>query len=140
LPPGEQRTVTVNVSAEGPVYAMADPAKLERAIENLVDNARKFTPAGGTIAVRAQPATEGRVTIEVANDCEEISDDEVPKLFERFYRRDRTRSARTPGSGLGLAIARDLVRLQNGELEAEAKGNELLFRVTLKATVSDVTA
>jgi signal transduction histidine kinase len=122
------------------VYALADPAKLERAIENLVDNARKFTPTGGTIAVRAQAAAEGCVAIEIANDCDEISDEEVPKLFERFYRRDRTRSARTPGSGLGLAIARDLVRLQNGELEAEAKGNELHFRVTLRAAVSEVPA
>lgn len=115
------------------VIAKADAPKLERAIENLIDNARKFTPPGGAIHLRTRLEGEPsrRAVVEVANTCDEVPPEELAQLFERFYRRDRTRSARTPGTGLGLAIARDLVRLQQGTLTASSDAGLLTFTLTL---------
>jgi signal transduction histidine kinase len=112
------------------VTALADPTKLERAVENLIDNARKFTPAGGAIHLRTRTVPDS-ATLEVANTCDDVAPEELAQLFERFYRRDRARSARVPGTGLGLAIARDLVRLQNGTLAAASNDGLLTFTLSL---------
>ena len=118
------------------VTALADAAKLERAVENLVDNARKFTPAGGAIHLRTRtlPDSATPATLEVANTCDEVAPEELAQLFERFYRRDRARSARVPGTGLGLAIARDLVRLQHGALAAASDDGLLTFTLCAPRT------
>jgi signal transduction histidine kinase len=110
---------------------VADGVKLERVVENLVDNARKFTPSGGRIAVRALGGNgDGRALLEVANTSEEMDPEAVEQLFDRFYRRDRSRSGRS-GSGLGLAIARDLAALQGGTLDALWHDGMLVFSLAL---------
>jgi signal transduction histidine kinase len=128
------RDVTVNVDVEDGLTLQADGTKLERALDNLLDNARKFTPPAGDVRVRAIGEANGRraVRIEVANSADGLAADELPHLFERFYRRDSDRAA-TQGSGLGLPIARDLIELHGGTLEATVDEGELVFTATLPA-------
>ena len=138
FPDVQNRQFTLSLDLAEGVLAAADAGKLERAVENLLDNARKFTPQGGTVSVGTYTDAEAhRAVLLVANSCEPILDDELGRLFERFYRRDRTRSARSPGSGLGLAIARDLVRLQRGDLTVASGDDMLTFTLTLPASPDD---
>jgi signal transduction histidine kinase len=127
----KQRGVDLNVELADATID-GDGAKLERAVENLLDNARKYTPGGGEIDVRMHPNGQ-RVTIEIANTARDVSADELPRLFERFYRRERSRgeNGARSGSGLGLAIARDLVEMHGGELEAALRDGQLAFTMTL---------
>ncbi|MGD0765817.1 MAG: sensor histidine kinase, partial [Dehalococcoidia bacterium] len=108
---------------------------------NLFDNARKFTPPGGYVSVRtfADPAHPDQVWIEVENTATDVEGDELPRLFERFYRRDRARNGRSAGSGLGLPIARDLVELHGGTLEARVADGTITFLVTIPPTASTAT-
>jgi signal transduction histidine kinase len=133
----ESQRITVDTDTPTGLIAAADGPKLERAVENLVDNARKFTPPGGTISLRtfARRGSAQYLCIEVANSCEPVPQEELDHLFDRFYRRDRSRTARTPGSGLGLSIARELVQLQKGSLTAENRAGMLVFTVTLPAVL-----
>jgi len=128
------RAVSVSVDIEDGLTVPADGTKLERALDNLLDNARKFTPPAGDVRVRAIGEANGRraVRIEVANSANGVAADELPHLFDRFYRRDTDRAA-TQGSGLGLPIARDLIELHGGTLEATVDEGELVFTATLPA-------
>ncbi|MEO9254788.1 MAG: HAMP domain-containing sensor histidine kinase [Tepidiformaceae bacterium] len=131
----DRQQITVHSDTPTGLIALADGPKLERAVENLVGNARKFTPAGGTITLRVFQSADLPVQIrmEVANTCEPVPPEELDQLFDRFYRRDRSRTARTPGSGLGLSIARELVQLQQGSLRADSRKGMIVFTVALPA-------
>ena len=134
-PAAEARGLDVTAELPDGLTVSGDGSRLERALENLLDNARKYTPTGGEIRVRAY-ANAGHANIEVVNSAPDITADELPRLFERFYRRDRTRgneSARA-GSGLGLAIARELVELHGGTLDAALRDEEIAFIISLPAT------
>jgi signal transduction histidine kinase len=127
----EPRGVSFTVEAGDVPPLRTDRQKLERVLENLLDNARKFTPQGGRIQVRAM-GTDGQVRIEVANTAEGIETDELPRLFERFYRRDNGPSGeRQAGSGLGLPIAQDITELLGGRLEASMRNGELFMVIEL---------
>lgn len=130
----ETRGVPVSIDTAPGLTATADGAKLERALENLLENARRYTPDGGTVRVsgRREASQPPAVVVEVANTAAGITGEEVPRLFERFYRRDRSRSG-AKGSGLGLPIARDLIELQGGTLEAALEGDEIVFRARIPA-------
>jgi signal transduction histidine kinase len=127
------RGVAISTELDAGMTVRADGPKLERAVENLLDNARKYTPAGGEIAVRSyRDEAQARVCIEVANTAPGVSEEELPRLFERFYRLDGARGQRSAdGTGLGLAIARDLVELHGGTLEATLDGGRLVFTIRL---------
>jgi len=132
-PDAERRAVSLTVDAAGMPALRTDAQKLERVLENLLDNARKFTPDRGRIDVRAH-TQEGRVSIKVANTAEGIEPDELPRLFQRFYRRDNGGNAGRAGSGLGLPIARDLSELLGGRLEASLNDGKLVMRLDLPST------
>jgi len=85
---------------------------------------------GGDVAVKVYGVGSSAV-VEVANSCEEIPADELDRLFDRFYRRDRTRNRRMQGSGLGLSIAREIAHLQGGELTASTTEGRVTFRLSL---------
>jgi signal transduction histidine kinase len=125
----EERDVEVSCDLTQSVTASVDRAKLERATENLLDNARKFTPPGGEICIRSfvDPTRPDQACIEVANTATDLEADELPRLFERFYRRDRARTDRSAGTGLGLPIARDLIELHGGTLDASLHDGEIVF-------------
>lgn len=95
----------------------ADPERLQRAVINLLDNAIKFTPAGGRITVAAYATDEG-VAIRVEDTGIGIDHEERERIFERFYRSKRARQM--PGAGLGLAIVKHVVEAHGGKVWADA--------------------
>lgn len=111
-----------------------DTGKLERILDNLLDNARKYTPKGGRVEVRIASAAAGgagdAVRLEVFNSGSSIPPEDLPRVFERFYRLDRVRG-RAGGSGLGLAIARELAELHGGRLTATSDAAGTTFTLTL---------
>jgi signal transduction histidine kinase len=125
----EGRGVRVFTDLGEGLIISADSPKLERALENLLDNACKFTPAGGEIRVRifVNENDGGQASIEVANSAPDVEAEELPRMFERFYRRDRARTERSAGTGLGLPIARDLIEMHGGTLEASLCDGELVL-------------
>lgn len=97
---------------------LGDAARLERAVVNLVDNAVKFTPAGGEVRVRCWQL-ESEVLVSVADTGMGIAREDQARVFERFYKTDRARSS--GGSGLGLAIAKHTVQAMGGRIWAESE-------------------
>jgi signal transduction histidine kinase len=127
----ETDRVRLVVDPSGPLLARADPARLDRIVLNLLTNALKYSPAGSPVEVGAA-ATDGWVTIRVADDGPGIPPEDLPHVFERFYRGRRT--AARGGLGLGLYSVRLLVEAHGGTVRAEAgrKGGTT-FHVALPA-------
>ncbi len=111
--------------------ALADPEALRQVIANVLDNAVRYSPGGGTITVRSSAAA-GRLTIEVADPGIGIPGEHLPRIFERFYRVDAARSRELGGTGLGLAIVKHLVEAHGGTVEAaSALGAGTTIRIIL---------
>ncbi len=98
-----------------------DADAMHQILTNLLDNAIKYTPEGGKVLVGALPLGEKWVEIYVQDTGIGIPKDELPRLFERFYRVDKARSRELGGTGLGLAIVKHLVRAQGGEIRVESE-------------------
>ena len=108
-----------------------DRERIVQLLTNLVGNALKFTPRGGAVSVTVHE-TDASVTIEVDDTGPGIPAEELPHVFERFYRGTNTGEARASGSGLGLAIVRSIVEMHGGEIEvASVIGEGTEFRITL---------
>jgi heavy metal sensor kinase len=117
--------------APGPIRVSADPAAIERLLLIVVENAVKYTPHGGKIALSLANGA-GSARIEIRDSGIGISEKDLPHIFERFYRADQARSREPGGSGLGLAIARWIVELHGGLIQAESKlGGGSVFRISL---------
>ncbi len=118
---------------EGLPPPLADRDRLAQVLINLLDNAVKFTPEGGRIAVSAS-AGDGRVVLSVSDTGIGLPAEEVGRVFERFYRVDRSRDRREGGTGLGLAIAKHLMQAMGGSIEVESTpGDGTTFRLSLPA-------
>jgi two-component system, OmpR family, sensor histidine kinase BaeS len=100
----------------------ADRDKLLQAIRNLADNAWKYTPRRGTVTVSARRTADGIRTV-FANSGAVIVEKDLPFLFERFFRADRSRSRDAGGAGIGLAIVKELIEAHGGTVGAESDGN-----------------
>ncbi|HEY4084441.1 MAG TPA: ATP-binding protein, partial [Bryobacteraceae bacterium] len=115
--------------------AFGDPDAIRRLLLILLDNAIKYTPAGGRIEIRldVEGSVEGPMAvIEISDTGAGIGPDDLPRVFDRFYRVSMDRSRKTGGSGLGLAIARWLASLHEGEIRVESElGKGSAFRVLL---------
>jgi len=121
----------VHSSAAGLPRAMADRDRLAQVLTNLVRNAVNNTLDGGIISVEAAPAGD-RVAITVSDTGIGLEPEDLKRIFERFYRTDRSRARDTGGSGLGLAIVRDLVTAMGGSIGAESQpGRGSVFHVWL---------
>ena len=120
-------------------YVMADVAGLQQIVDNLVDNALKYTPAGGD--VRVSVLRDGDwAKLEVSDTGIGISRDEQPRVFERFYRVDRARARTVGGTGLGLAIVKHLVQSYAGTISLHSElGKGSRFVVRLPAIAPDAT-
>ena len=106
----------------------ADPELLFQVAYNLFDNAVKFTNKGGTIRVGMEES-EGRAYVSISNTGKGIPEEEIHRIFERFYKVDKSRSEHVKGVGLGLNLARDIVELHGGEIYAESEtGGDTSFR------------
>jgi two-component system, OmpR family, sensor histidine kinase BaeS len=100
---------------EGDAWLFADPLRLRQAVGNLVSNAVRHTQPGGKVTLRSRRTGE-TVLIEVADTGSGIGPEDLPRVFDRFWRAEQSRSRRTGGSGLGLAIVRQLVEAHDGEV------------------------
>jgi signal transduction histidine kinase len=112
--------VDVDVEVAPGTVVDGDPERVHQVVANLLDNALRYSPPGGTVEVRAR-RTRSAVTIEVNDQGPGISEDESARVFERFYRADVARSSQDGGAGLGLAIARWIVDLHGGQIRAERR-------------------
>jgi two-component system phosphate regulon sensor histidine kinase PhoR len=93
---------------------------LREVLQNLLDNAIQYTPEGGRITVAANEAS-GQVCVGITDTGIGILNDELGRIFERFYRTEAARSLEAGGTGLGLAIAKHLIEAHGGRLEVESK-------------------
>jgi two-component system sensor histidine kinase BaeS len=123
--------VTIATDVAGPVRIDADPGRLRQALGNLVGNALRYTPEGGSVTLSASAGAEW-ATITVADTGTGIAAEHLPHIFDRFYRADASRSRETGGSGLGLAITRYLIEAHGGTIEVEsAEGAGSTFTIRL---------
>ena len=112
------------VTLEGSADPAGDPVimdvqRIGRALANLLANALQYTAAGDRVQVRTSKTTEG-VLVEVCDTGEGIATDDLPHVFERFYRGEKSRSRATGGAGLGLAIAKGIVEAHGGRIGVES--------------------
>ncbi len=127
------------VTLEGSVGPGVDPVSLDarqigRVLSNLVGNALRHTPSGGVVQVQAQRTPEG-VQVEVRDTGEGIEAEDLPHIFERFYRSEKSRSRTTGGAGLGLAIAKGIVVAHRGQIGVEStSGQGTCFYFSLSST------
>jgi signal transduction histidine kinase len=116
---------------DAPIRIRHDPQRIGQVVANLVANAVKFTPRGGTVSVDVAETPDG-ARIEVVDTGVGIDAAELPFIFERFYRGSRANEARGSGSGLGLAIVRSIVDMHGGTIDVESRiGSGSRFAVTL---------
>jgi signal transduction histidine kinase len=132
--PGRGVAVTSQVADDTPA-AFADRERVHQVLFNLVDNAVRYTPDGGAVTVSAH-RNDGNVEIEVHDSGVGIVAEHLPRLFERFYRVDTSRSrADDGGTGIGLAIARSVVEAHGGHIRADSepgRGSTFAFTVRLR--------
>jgi signal transduction histidine kinase len=153
-PQAQARGVELNGSvAPGVGAAMIAPQKIERVLYNLVGNAIRHTPAGGSVTISVTPLQEQlglsdwglrlrqphpatpTILVEVADTGEGIAPEDLPRIFEHFYRGEKSRSRATGGAGLGLAIARGIVEAHGGRIWAESqpeRGTRVRFSLPLQ--------
>jgi two-component system phosphate regulon sensor histidine kinase PhoR len=133
-PNAEKHGLRLSLDVQPAVPAvMIDRVLMERAVINLIDNAVKFTPEGGSIVVSAD-STDGAVNVEVRDTGEGIDPVDLPRVFERFYKTDRAR--RTVGTGLGLAIVKHTIEAHGGMVRAESdpgRGSTFAFSIPVRA-------
>jgi signal transduction histidine kinase len=127
-----KRGVTLKLHLpDNPLRIRHDPQRIGQVVSNLVLNAIKFTGRGGSVDVHLEPADSG-ARIDVVDTGVGIDADELPHIFERFYRGVQASEARGSGSGLGLAIVRSIVDMHGGTIEVESSvGNGSRFSVIL---------
>ncbi|HEY3862686.1 MAG TPA: ATP-binding protein [Verrucomicrobiae bacterium] len=127
----EDKGISVACNAEGKVSVEGDRARIKQVVVNLLDNAIKYTPAGGSINLNVQ-AREGKAVIEVADTGIGIPPGALPHIFERFFRVDKARSRDAGGAGLGLAIVKSICTAHGGRVEVESgEGRGSRFTVEL---------
>ena len=124
----ERSSIALNVDvAPGLPKAYADPERVEQVLVNLLHNAIKFNRPGGDVTLRAEPGGEGWIRVSVEDTGAGIPPDDLPRIFERFYKVDKARTGGRElegGTGLGLAIAKHIVQAHGGQIWAESEYGE----------------
>ncbi len=133
-PLAEGKGLRVEMNTPTQCLLSGDKSKLQRVLSNLLDNAIKYTPPGGKITVSAEEVDK-KVIISVQDTGIGISPEEIPRIFDRFFRADKSRSV--PGAGLGLSLAQAIVRRHRGEIMVSSSpGSGSTFAVVLPRTKS----
>ncbi len=116
--------------APGTDLVLMDAQKIGRVLTNLVGNALRHTPGGGSVHVQAA-TIEKNITVEIIDSGGGIDDEDLPYIFDRFYRGEKSRNRATGGAGLGLAISKGIVEAHRGQISAENTGQGARFYFTL---------
>jgi signal transduction histidine kinase len=132
-PTAGAKGVTLTVTGGPPIAVHADRDRIAQVLHNLLANAVRYTDAGGAVSVTARRES-GRVVVEVGDTGAGIPADDLPRVFERFHRVDRSRSRATGGAGLGLAVVKQLVEAHGGTVWATSTpGSGSVFAFALPA-------
>ena len=116
--------IVINDLAPVPTMVYADPDLVHQVVQNLMDNALKFTPPGGNIRFDVKRLQPGIVEVSITNTGEGISPEALPFVFQRFYKEDASRGLNAKGSGLGLHICKVLITLSGGTIRVDSKQGE----------------
>lgn len=134
LPLAQEKQIALETTKSTPVSIEGDPTRFKQVIVNLLDNAIKYTPAGGKITLRVF-ATPQKAYLEVSDNGIGISALALPHVFERFYRANESRSRVSTGGGLGLSIVRSIVQAHGGKVSVQSQeGNGT--RITIEVPLS----
>lgn len=123
LPRATERRVVVDIAAVEHVRVFADPLRMRQVVDNLISNAIKYNHVGGRVEV-GLTTDDAHVWLAVSDNGPGIPEEELPRLFERFFRSDLVRNSTTHGSGLGLAISREIVRTHGGDITVRTSLDE----------------
>ena len=122
-PVADSKGIDLSLHARRLPKLAGDPARLAQVLDNLVSNALKFTPSGGSVEVRVG-AEDGQAVLEVQDTGLGVPEDEQDQLFERFFRSSSSTEAAIPGTGLGLTITKAIVERHGGTIDVESAPNE----------------
>jgi two-component system sensor histidine kinase VicK len=130
----KKRGMAVSIEAPpGPLTALGDRERIQQVVMNLISNAIKFTPEGGDVRISILQA-DGWYRVSVKDNGIGIPKEEIPRIFDRFYRVDKARSRQLGGTGLGLSIARQIVEAHGGQVEIKSEmGEGTIVTFTLRA-------
>ncbi|MDR7433538.1 MAG: ATP-binding protein [Armatimonadota bacterium] len=130
-PRAEEKGITLVTSVDTVPPVLVDPHRLAQVLHNLLDNALRHTPPGGTVEIVARQENK-MVRVSVRDTGSGIPPEDLPHVFDRFYRVDRSRSRATGGTGLGLAVVKHVVEASGGQVFVESKmGQGSTFSFTL---------
>jgi signal transduction histidine kinase len=128
LPTAQEKGIDLQISAQPQVTVCCDTTRMQMVLSNLLDNALKFTPPGGNVVLRGETCAGG-VQISVRDSGSGISAEDLPHIFERFYRGKTTEK----GSGLGLSIVHSILQAHGGSIHVDSQpGQGSLFTLTLR--------
>jgi two-component system phosphate regulon sensor histidine kinase PhoR len=131
------RGVKLVCDEPGDYFVMGHKIRLEQALVNLLDNAVKFNKPGGEARIESGVTADGQVRIVVADTGSGIPSDDLPRIFERFYRVDKARSRAVGGTGLGLSIVKHVVERMNGTIHVESQlGRGSTFTISIPESAS----
>ncbi len=131
----KKRQITIRIDLDSSIpFVFADIAMIERVIENLIENAMRYTPPGGSIRLKFD-TQNGDVVMHVSDTGCGISEEDLPFIFDRFYQRNKTQNKKTGYSGLGLAITKRILELHNKTISVHSsppKGTQFTFSLPAK--------
>jgi signal transduction histidine kinase len=121
------------VESSQPLMVNGDRSRLQRVVANLLDNAVKYSPRGGTVTLSVK-LDAGNARVEISDTGIGIDENDIPHIFERFYRGDKSRS--TAGSGLGLSLALAIIRAHGGDITVKSSSHGSTFAFFLPTSQS----
>jgi two-component system sensor histidine kinase BaeS len=127
----QQRSLRVNLNIRPTDISLwADPRMMGQVLRNLMENAAHYTPTEEVFTIQVTQS-DGAVHLRFSNPCRSLTQEDLPLLFERFYRSEKSRSRQFGGAGIGLAIVKELVQAHDGSIAAELDGGQFTIQITL---------
>lgn len=131
-----QKSVTVRIQApDGPVWVSADRDRITRVLRNLTDNAARYAPPNGELTINIHSDSR-QLRVDYINDVDDLLPEDLPYIFERFYRGEKSRSRQHGGAGIGLAIVKELIAAHDGTAHADIVDGQVRIGFILPRTDS----
>ncbi|MEW4369746.1 sensor histidine kinase [Paenibacillus kandeliae] len=134
----DSRHLRVITSGDQALWVTADPRRIDQVLLNLISNAVRHTHEGGTITVAWQTINDTEVEIVIENEGDHIPAQDLERIWDQFYRAERSRDRKTGGTGLGLAIVKHIFELHESQYGVTNTEHGVAFRFTLKQAASDI--